>query len=233
MHHAIALSLHEGQKTRLLDDTRQSWAASGQLPMTTPRAREGGKRKEDVRDRSSGKAQRTGSRPDGRPAKAVTSGFGGSNWVDNSDFQGQSGDTGYVGSMPSSITGSVTSGAGVGASRGAGIGSSIVSLPRIQRVAGAEQREMVKDLHDSIAGAILPRRNELLADLDVEIDKPLGRGEGAFNDRFHSCGNSDCLPAVRGHPPRHRSVVPAVGATVAYSSMTPVVPRGRHWSNNA
>lgn len=173
--------------------------------------------------------------------KVSTVGFAGSAWVDNSDFHQplrgsqQSANGGDAGTRSRSEGFRPN---GVTRSPGSGVRSGIVSLPKIQPpLLPAEQREMVKDLHDSISMTIggpgpagsggslgggtadmraLMEESIGLSLTDLAIDRPSGRNNERFNDRFHSCRK----PHTKSGSPAHAA--PDRLAT-GFSPVTPVV----------
>jgi len=115
-----------------------------------------------------------------QPMKTATVGLNGCSWVDNSDFHNPKSHhkENKAASARASSCGP--------RSNGNGMRSGIVSLPRIQPIHPAEQREMVKSLHESIVDATPPGS---ALSIHVSSDMRTPRGGSKFNDDYHSCRN--------------------------------------------
>jgi len=164
-------------------------------------------------------------------------GLGGSAWIDNSDFHRgistglpHGSDQAEVAQKPS---------ASIPPARPKGMKSNIVSgqlgnLPRIQKVPSAQQREFMKDLHDSIDDTMTPRVEEslgraattdvrsLMQDLNFERKRSSKiDGAASFNERFASCsfkpGDDSALTSSGmdsfGFTVQRRPSVPLLGPT--------------------
>lgn len=148
-------------------------------------------------------------------------------WVDNSDFNRPG-----ASREPGQSSGYSERSAASGAPRSASVGSrppgsrssGIVSLPRIGKSVGEDQRAMVRDLHRALppepeeraqASATGARSSSSGVRRVMEDLSPISRGprsatsaEREFNDQFHSC--SAAAPASEARaaipaPPRYES----------------------------